>query len=268
VTFANPTFDNLPLVLTFTTSTISSTTGSPGDFKGSVYANSSTLYVAHDDYGNTTTNWVKFYDANYIDNNIDTLDTAHQLATGTTAVTVSTSTDSQVLATTAFVHNVLPKQSIIMWGGAPAQIPWGWALCDGTTVSGVVTPDLRNRFIIGAESAVGIEPVTIITGSPTTTGGSKDGSLVQHNHIATVTDPNHTHTNPDFPYMLKAPYAGSLTGNDTSGSGSEQAVGPGDGSSMLSAATGISVGISTEGVANTNTNLPPYFALCYIIKVI
>lgn len=268
VTFNNPTFDNLPLVLTFTTSTISSTTGSPGDFKGSIYATSSTLYVAYDDYSNTTTNWVKFYDANYINTNIDNNSVAHQLATGTTAVTVSTSTDSQVLATTAFVHNVLPKQAIILWGGTPAEIPWGWALCDGTTVSGVVTPDLRNRFIIGAQSAVGIEPVTIITGSPTTTGGSKDGTLVEHNHIASITQTPHTHTNPDFPYMLKSPYAGSLTGNDTTGSGSEQAVGPGDGSSMLSADANISVEISTEGTASTNTNLPPYYALCYIMKVI
>ena len=268
VTFANPTFDDLPIVLSFTTATVTSTTGVAGDLKGSVYANSSTLYVAYDNYGSTPNNWVKFYDASYIDDNVDTLTVARQLATGTTAVTVTTSTDSQVLATTEFVHNVLPKQSIILWGGTPAQVPWGWALCDGSTVNSVVTPDLRNRFVIGAQSAVGIEPVTIITGSPTTTGGSKDATLVQHNHLASITDPGHTHTNPDFPYMIKAPYPGSLTGVDTTGSGSEQAVGPGDGGTMLSATTGISASISTEGSSGTDSNLPPYYALCYIMKVI
>ncbi len=268
VTFANPTFEDLPLVLTFTTSTINSTAGKPGDFKGAVYANNSNLYVAFDDYSNTPNNWVKFYDANYIDDTIDTVNVAHQLATGTTAVTVSTSTDNNILATTQFVHNVLPKQAIILWGGTPTEIPWGWTLCDGSTVNGVTTPDLRNRFVIGAENEVGLEPVTIVTGSPTTIGGTKDAVLVQHNHIATITDPGHNHTDPTYQYLLKPPYPGSLTGNDTINSGSEQAVGPGDGGLMANAVTNIAIDISIEGETGANKNLPPYYALCYIMKVI
>jgi microcystin-dependent protein len=39
-----------------------------------------------------------------------------------------------------------PIGSIIMWSGAIADIPSGWQLCDGTNN----TPDLRNRFIVGA----------------------------------------------------------------------------------------------------------------------
>jgi hypothetical protein len=42
--------------------------------------------------------------------------------------------------------NSLPAGSIIAWSGSVASIPDGFRLCDGT--SG--TPDLRNRFIIGA----------------------------------------------------------------------------------------------------------------------
>ena len=47
----------------------------------------------------------------------------------------------------------IPAGTIVMWSGAVANIPQGWTLCDGT--SG--TPDLRNRFIVGAgsEYAVG-----------------------------------------------------------------------------------------------------------------
>ncbi|MEQ9414039.1 MAG: hypothetical protein RIF39_09420 [Cyclobacteriaceae bacterium] len=40
----------------------------------------------------------------------------------------------------------IPAGGIIMWSGSIASIPTGWALCDG----GNGTPDLRNRFIVGA----------------------------------------------------------------------------------------------------------------------
>lgn len=39
----------------------------------------------------------------------------------------------------------LPKGSIIAWNGTTA--PKGWAVCDGKTVEGYKTPDLRGRFI-------------------------------------------------------------------------------------------------------------------------
>ena len=42
----------------------------------------------------------------------------------------------------------LPIGSIIMWYKALADIPSGWILCDGNDGS----PDLRNRFVIGAAS--------------------------------------------------------------------------------------------------------------------
>ncbi len=40
----------------------------------------------------------------------------------------------------------VPKGVIVMWSGRIADIPPGWALCDGTNG----TPDLRDRFIVGA----------------------------------------------------------------------------------------------------------------------
>ncbi len=41
--------------------------------------------------------------------------------------------------------NLLPKGSIIMFNSNIA--PYGWALCDGGTYEGFVTPDLRGKFI-------------------------------------------------------------------------------------------------------------------------
>jgi microcystin-dependent protein len=58
-----------------------------------------------------------------------------------------------VPATTAYVHSVLPKGSIIMWSGVLETIPSGWALCDGNlgaSINGQPIPDLRDRFVMGA----------------------------------------------------------------------------------------------------------------------
>lgn len=38
---------------------------------------------------------------------------------------------------------------ICLWSGAVVDIPEGWHLCDGTED----TPDLRNKFVIGAGDA-------------------------------------------------------------------------------------------------------------------
>jgi len=40
------------------------------------------------------------------------------------------------------------KGFIVMWAGDIADIPAGWHLCNGT----LGTPDLRNKFIVGAGS--------------------------------------------------------------------------------------------------------------------
>lgn len=44
----------------------------------------------------------------------------------------------------------IPLGGIIMWSGSISSIPAGWGLCDGTVQNGSQTPDLRERFIVGA----------------------------------------------------------------------------------------------------------------------
>lgn len=41
---------------------------------------------------------------------------------------------------------------IALWSGAVVDIPFGWKLCDGNNG----TPDLRDRFIVGAASAYAV----------------------------------------------------------------------------------------------------------------
>lgn len=83
----------------------------------------------------------------------------------------------------------VPTGVIAMWSGTNANIPSGWALCDG--LNG--TPDLTDRFILGRAAASntnstgGANTVTLAT-----------GNLPAHTHgignIATASDGAHTHT--------------------------------------------------------------------------
>ena len=129
---------------------------------------------------------------------------------------------------------------IIIWSGSVASIPAGWLLCNGSSS----TPDLRDRFVVGAGS-------TYAVGA---TGGSATASLPSHTHTATVTDPGHNHTTTAGTGAFSgASGLGFFTGNDAA-------------AVTGTAVTGITVANSTEGVSPTNANLPPYYALCYIMK--
>lgn len=78
----------------------------------------------------------------------------------------------------------IPAGGIIMWSGQIANIPAGWALCDGNNN----TPDLRDRFIVGARQDDSGIAMTNIKGSLMQMGG-------EHEHTLTIPEmPNHTHT--------------------------------------------------------------------------
>jgi len=185
-------------------------------------------------------------------------DTDSPTFTGTPlAPTQATATTSNTqIATTAFVQAaitaansvLLPSGTIVLWSGSVAAIPTGWVLCNGSNS----TPDLRNRFVVGAGS-------TYAVGG---TGGSADAVTVSHTHTATssVTDPGHNHV-----YR-----GGEFTPNKfTSGQNSNDGLNSGGGDAYVSTATtGITVSttVASSGSSGTNANLPPYYALCYIMK--
>ena len=88
-------------------------------------------------------------------------------------------------ATDPIMGRLVPAGLISMWSGSIANIPAGWALCNGANG----TPDLRNRFVVGAGS----------TYSVGATGGADSVTLTAaqmptHNHSAsTATAGAHTH---------------------------------------------------------------------------
>jgi len=185
-----------------------------------------------------------------------------------TAPTASQSVNNTQLATTAFAKAAaaaaFPIGGIIMWSGTIAAIPTGWALCNGSNG----TPDLRDRFIIGANQDDGGAAKTNVTGSLTQTGGSKDAIVVSHTHTATVTDAGHFHvTDGTAGSNRHAVRIGSDAGIDaTSQTASAEDAFYVNGSRTGTASTGISVSNSTTGSSGTNVNLPPYYALAFIMK--
>ena len=212
---------------------------------------------------------------------------ASNLQSGTVA-------DARLTNTSLFVQGM-----IMLWYGSVASIPNGWVLCDGNNS----TPDLRNRFVIGAGTGGNY--------SPDDTGGFADATLVSHSH--TINNHNHSfsgsqshaHTIDNHTHNFSAntssnthnhvyqnqvaainanerPWPASNndcrlddadTTNNThshSVSGTTDPGGLNTNSSTvtISGTTGnqSDSGTNSQGSSATNKNLPPYYALCYIMK--
>ena len=97
-------------------------------------------------------------------------------------------TDAEAVAAVGAVSG-LPTGCIVLWSGSIASIPSSWALCDGS--SG--TPDLRDKFIVGAKQDDSGTAKTNLTGSLTQSGGSIDHTHDDHSDLSHSSDGAHTH---------------------------------------------------------------------------
>ena len=176
---------------------------------------------------------------------------------GTQTPTVALDVVGDVKTSTKFVGNgTIPIGGIIMWSGT--SVPTGWAFCDGTTVSGTVTPDLRNKFIISRSA--GTLTTTIITGAATSTGGTKDTILPDHRHNFIMDDNIGAQTAIDSFGVTRG---SKINGNGASGAGDLHVYT----SSLPTTSTTASVTTQQNNGIGTNGNLPPYYALAYIMRV-
>ena len=129
-----------------------------------------------------------------------------------------------------------PVGVIILWSGAVDNIPSGWALCDGQTVNGHKTPDLRNRFVVGAGDQYAVNA----------TGG-------EEKHTLTIGElPAHSHSYQFKGADLKGAWDGDNYFYDASGHYS------GNGNTRYT---------DNAGGGGAHENRPPYYALCYIMRV-
>jgi microcystin-dependent protein len=85
---------------------------------------------------------------------------------------------------------ILPVGSIILYSGSYSTIPSEWALCDGGTYNGHITPNLTDRFVLGTNT----ESELNNTGGAFTSS-IETGGLPEHTHTNTITsNGNHSHT--------------------------------------------------------------------------
>jgi microcystin-dependent protein len=174
--------------------------------------------------------------------------------------------------------SAFPQGMILMWSGAIVNIPNGYQLCNGSNG----TPDLRNRFVVGAGDSYavgatgGSNSVTLtenelplhthgVTDSTVNTSGSHD-----HSNLNTGTEPNHTHPSDS---LIRTPGSIASTGSGAT-FGTTSSTGSG-GSHSHSASTNsngshlhnVSFEVSQTGSGQSHENRPPYYALAFIMKV-
>jgi hypothetical protein len=146
----------------------------------------------------------------------------------------------------------VPAGGIIMWSGTIANIPSGFALCDGTNG----TPDLRDRFVVGA----GGSEVVGDTGGTNTQ--SVNVSVSDSAEVGFDLAANQGQQFSDNRLAVRS--SGQLMLPDPNGN--DLAVfNPDSNSNFLNGGT-ASVNVNASG-SDSFDNRPAYYALAYIMKL-
>jgi hypothetical protein len=170
---------------------------------------------------------------------------------------------------------LVPIGGIIMWSGSIVQInnlP-GWRLCNGANG----TPDLRERFVVGAGGANTTDPVDIVpaTGLPQNqngysvgeNSGSANATLVSHSHTVTTSSASVGGTFKAF-FVSIARIAQFNPPSSTNDAMDSMARGGSIGDFADNSSSSVGRGaLDTAGSSATNKNLPPYYALAFIMRV-
>ena len=220
---------------------------------------------------------------------------------GSVSVSTVTLNTTTLNATTVNQNGVelVPAGIICMWSGAATAIPAGWFLCNGSNG----TPNLQNKFIVGAGGtyAVGATGGATTAALAIANLPAHNHPVNDAGHTHAITDPGHNHAvvDPGHNHYVNDPghnhnYPGANWGNSGGGPGSEPASssspsswtgttygastgiylnGSTTGISVSAHATGITNNANTTGITIGNTGtgtafgiMPPYYALCLIMK--
>lgn len=166
-----------------------------------------------------------------------------------------------------FAANTIHVGMIVMWSGKITEIPSGWALCNGKNG----TPNLTDKFIIAAGSKYsvgstgGLERVTLsIQEIPRHNHSGQTNNDGTHRHIIPVDQGGGDGLGWSSPNAIRA----TTSYFDNSGSPGTWAVidswaytksNEGNHSHSLST--------DYQGNNTSHENMPPYYALCFIIKL-
>jgi len=219
--------------------------------------------------------------------NLNHLETQHQIA----ADLVSTHTHddiyyTQTLANVTFFHSyppefmgsgsgfdadmldgihvadllglALPQKAIMAWSGTDGDVPSGWAICNGQTVGVITTPDLRDCFVVGAGGSLVYDEIGGVSLVTPTASPNVASFVLTSDHL-----PPHQHGWSDYYHYTygvcctSAAYGYKALGHTTANYSTGSAGGGG--------------GHGHEGgsiTLNEQNNLPPYYALYFIEKVV
>ena len=197
--------------------------------------------------------------------------------------------DNKIDTMNTVINNI--KGIIVMWSGNITNIPGGWAFCNGEKYklnslgmaivdnTGTLTPDLRSRFIVGAARDNDLSNLPLANGLSTysvkTTGGAEKVTLSKdqmpsHNHdIINIlnqgvgcygTACSHKHPiSKVFPLIAKSgEQLIKKTETDLSFS---------DNISGYARPSEIPTDSGFSGSSLPHENMPPYYALAYIMKL-
>ena len=134
-------------------------------------------------------------------------------------------------------YGTVPVGGIIMWSGSLNQIPDGWVLCNGQTSNGQKTPDLSGKFVVGYSASDSDYAI------------GKTGGEAKHRLLESEM-PSHSHNIKFRSYDLVASWK--------------------DQRSFYSVSKGSEDQTKTTASAGGNQaheNRPPYYALCFIMRV-
>ena len=134
-------------------------------------------------------------------------------------------------------YGTIPVGGIIMWSGSLNQIPDGWVLCNGQTSNGQKTPDLSGKFVVGYSASDSDYAI------------GKTGGEAKHRLLESEM-PSHSHNIKFRSYDLVASWK--------------------DQRSFYSVSKGSEDQTKTTASAGGNQaheNRPPYYALCFIMRV-
>ncbi len=164
-------------------------------------------------------------------------------------------------------------------------------MCGGGTYMGQTTPDLRDKFVMPAGGRW----------DPHDIGGSHDATVPVHNHSDTFgvsyTDPGHTHDTGDYEITVDDPghshlytqaeSQGSFAANGDNAGGAHENIHAEDGNVKIeptgiecelsggnsgNSPAGISVSFHGSniptGSPHTDLNIPHFYALAYIMRLI
>ena len=114
-----------------------------------------------------------------------------------------------------------PSRGIIAFSGTVDQIPAGWALCDGNNG----TPDLRDRFIIGAGGTYAVDATGGATSQTATISGNTGATTLDintmpsHGHAFSLSPSDHNSAPSPAPKTGDSPY---MYTNSTTAAGGSQ----------------------------------------------